>query len=157
MLRRSRHFVGLALFVMLVLALSGCRREKVYLDYVHAPSDGWKRADTIHFNVSPLKEAGDYCLRLGLRSDNDYPFMNIAVIVEQQLLPDGHLFIDTIKCDLTRSNGRSRGMGVNLYQYVVDIDTIYLDMDDSLAISIRHDIKCDTLKGISDIGIELVK
>lgn len=127
------------------------------MDYAHVSSDGWRRSDTLHFSIPRMKEAGDYCLFLGLRSDNDYPYMNASVIVEQKLMPEGHIFVDTVKIDLTRSNGRSRGTGVNLYQFMTEVDTLYLDVDDSLEISIRHDIKTDTLRGISDVGVELMK
>lgn len=153
MLKSSRQLAVLTFLA--ALCMMGCSRNKVFTDYAHVDDIGWRRADSVMFSVDSVSEDGEYYLKLGMRSDNRYPFMDIAVVVERRIFPRETLHRDTIFLDLINPNGHSRGKGVNVYQYLFDIDTLYLDKGDSVAVSVKHIMTTDTLTGISDIGIEL--
>lgn len=155
MLKSSRHIV--LLVVLATLCLMGCSKKKVFMDYAHVASAGWMRADSMCFSVDSVSEDGEYYLKLGLRSDNRYPYMDIAVVIERKIFPRETCHRDTVFLDLISPNGHSRGTGVNVYQYLFDVDTLYLDKGDSVSVSVRHIMKKDSLQGISDVGIELRK
>jgi len=127
------------------------------MDYSRINSDGWMHSDSMKFAINPVDEDGEYYMKLGLRSDNIYPYMDLVLVVDRTIYPRQTMKSDTVHFDLVSTNGHSRGNGVNIYQYLFDVDTLYLDKGDSVSISIRHLMMQDSLKGISDIGIELRK
>ena len=92
---------------------------------------------------------------MGLRINNAFPFISMTLIVEQTVLPANKTVIDTINCPLMGKDGQVRGKGVGYYQYHFPVSLMQLNENDSLHITVRHDMKREILPGVSDIGIEL--
>ncbi|HBN46811.1 MAG TPA: gliding motility lipoprotein GldH [Prevotella sp.] len=132
-----------------------CTGNKVYDHYNHTPIGGWEKIDTLKFDVSPLKKSGLYATSMGLRINNAFPFISMTLIVEQTVLPANKTVIDTINCPLVDKNGRVKGKGVGFYQYHFPVSLMTLHENDSLHITVRHDMKREILPGVSDVGIEL--
>lgn len=65
--------------------------------------------------------------------------------------------IDTIQCKLIDKNGATTGQGISYYQYNFPINVYQLNKNDSIHVTIRHDMKREILPGISDIGLKVVK
>ncbi len=137
------------------LLCAACTGNKVYDHYDHTPIAGWEKIDTLKFDVPPLKKSGLYATSMGLRINNSFPFISMTLIVEQTVLPANRTVIDTINCPLTDKNGRVRGKGIGLYQYRFPVSVMTLHENDSLHITVRHNMKREILPGVSDVGIEL--
>lgn len=118
--------------------------------------------DTLSFDIPPLAASGYYQEHLGLRITGAYPFMGLTLIVEQSIYPDSHnrkektVKIDTIQCKLIDKNGATTGQGISYYQYNFPINVYQLNKNDSIHVTIRHDMKREILPGISDIGLKVV-
>lgn len=141
--------------IIAATALQSCNESKVYDKYDHTPLSGWEKNDTLRFDIPRLTADGMYESTLGLRITDNYPFMWLTLIVEQRLMPADTIFTDTVKCELTDRNGKTRGKGVSYYQFRFPVTKMQLSKGDSLHIRVRHDMKREMLPGISDVGISL--
>jgi len=145
----------------MALSLASCKDSLVYDSYSHTPIAGWEKNDTLTFDIPPLAMAGYYQEQLGLRITGAYPFMGLTLIVEQTIYPnerdkyDKIEKIDTIQCDLIDNNGVTKGQGISSYQYNFPVNVYRMNANDSVHVTIRHDMKREILPGISDIGIKM--
>ena len=92
---------------------------------------------------------------LGLRISNEYPFMSLSLIVDQEVSSTHEKRRDTLACDLISGQGVVKGQGVSQYQYSFHLTTMELQSGDKLYVSVRHDMKREILPGISDVGLKL--
>ena len=143
--------------MVMVLLLTACQDNTVYHRYLHTNRTGWERNDTLRFLIPPVKEAGRYSEELGLRTDGNYPFMSLTLIVDQTKGNTGAVRCDTVECKLINNQGRPTGTGINHYQYTFPLATIDLEKEEPLRIVIRHDMKRELLPGITDVGIQMTK
>lgn len=154
------------LLLTVAAAMMSCNRKTVYDRYESTPVEGWERNDTLTFLIEPAENEKHkernitqtvYKEEVGLRINSTYPFMSLSLIVEQTALPSCVTRNDTLNCRLVSADGRVKGRGVNCYQYLFHLTDITLAQDDSLCIRIRHNMKRETLPGISDVGIRLTR
>ncbi len=143
--------------VCFVVMLMSCNGRKVYDSFEHTPLYGWERNDTVTFCVPAVEDDGTYSLYLNLRTDNNFPFTNITMIVNRSVSPSGLHCTDTLKCQLADYRGQSLGKGINLYQYTFPISTAQLAKGDSLSVKVNHNMMREILPGISDIGLTIKK
>lgn len=141
--------------------LSSCKDSLVYDQFAHTPIAGWEKNDTLTFDIPPLASNGYYQEQLGLRITGAYPFMGLTLIVEQTIYPDEHKKsekiekVDTIQCNLIDKNGVTKGQGISYFQYNFPINVYRMNENDSIHVTVRHDMKREILPGISDIGLKL--
>ncbi len=142
-------------WVPVVLLFLSCSPELLYDTYKPAPVTGWARNDTLSFEVPKMMEDGTYDLTLGLRTNGEYPFTSLTLIVEQTILPEDNSYNDTIHCELVNQKGQELGNGVSYFQYLFPIRKESLKAGDSLRVNVRHDMKKEDLPGINDVGLEI--
>ncbi len=140
---------------MAATMLASCATDTVFDRYVHTPVSGWEKNDTLTMQIPKVAAAGDYTQQIGVRMTSAYPFMSISLIVEQEILPRGATFTDTVKCEVTDSRGNFLGSGVSTYQYQFPLRELRLAKGDSIYVSIRHNMKREILPGVSDIGLKM--
>lgn len=145
----------LTAFLMAGMLCAACTGNKVFHHYDHTPINGWEKVDTLKFDVPPLAEQGLYATSLGLRINSAFPFISMTLIVEQTILPGNKTVTDTINCPLMDKDGRVKGTGIGYYQYHFPVSVMRLNANDSLHITVRHDMKREILPGVSDVGIAL--
>lgn len=152
---KVKHLCILAFIV--VLLTTSCSRKKVYDSYVHnhTAQTGWERNDTVSFNVPSVAKKGVYDLSLKLRTDNNFPFTSVVLIVKQTILPSRKHYTDTLKCPITDVHGHSLGKGINLYQHDFHIASRQLSVGDSLYVNVYHDMMREILPGIIDVGLKV--
>lgn len=154
MARSSIIWIGC---LTVLLACMGCNRKTVYYHYEHTPVSGWDRRDTLHFNIGPVEEGGEYRQEVGLRISSDYPYMGLNLIIEQTTAPNFSMRTDTLNCQLMDDDGTIKGHGLSYYQYDFQLPPLSLNKGDSLTVRIHHSMRRETLPGIADIGIKLSK
>ena len=147
---------------ILLLAIAGmltaaCNRGVIYNHYEHVDNDGWERPDTMHFYIPAVKQAGTYHQQVMLRTDNSMPFLSLSVVVEQDIYPRGQKLRKRIMCPLIEENGHVMGKGISCYQYAFDVENLELYEGDSLHVYVMHHMKRETMPGITDVGMELIK
>lgn len=147
----------LMLAAALTLLLGSCIGGKVYDHYCHTSTEGWDKVDTLDYDVSPLPSSGRYATTLGLRINSHYPFQALTLIVDQKVIPGNKMHSDTVSCDLFDKKGKTKGQGIDYYQYHFRVSELELQKGDSLHITVRHNMRREILPGISDVGISLAK
>ncbi len=150
-----RHFA--LIVATMALLCTACTGERVYDHYNHAPIAGWDKVDTLIFNVPPVPMGGRFGTDLGLRINKSFPFMSLTLIVEQTVYPSRKTYTDTLVCRLIGDDGSIKGQGISSYQYRYHVSELTLHKDDSLHITVRHNMMREILPGISDIGISIEK
>jgi len=148
---RIRRLLPLALMII----ATSCEINTVYDRYEHTPTAGWERNDTLTFYIPPVKREGQYREEIGLRTNGQYPFQSLCLVVEQSVMPRQQPIVDTLFCTLIDRKGNVKGRGVSVYQYRFHLNTISMNEGDSIRVKIRHNMKREILPGISDVGIRL--
>ncbi len=156
-MRRSKYTLLYYIGLITLLVCLSCDDRTVYSRYQHVSIAGWEKNDALSYEIAPMKQDGIFQKTIGLRISNDYPFMGLTLIIEQQVFPSMESHSDTLTCNLIDKEGNAIGQGVTLHQYQFPIETISLHKGDSLSIRIRHDMKREILPGIADIGVTLTK
>ena len=153
---RSNSTAAVLAALLTAAAMQACMQAgHTYSSYKSMGNGGWLREDTVAIDFGPLMHGGQYAEELGLRTDSRYPFMEIAVIVEQQARPSGFSRKDTVYASLTDSNGHVTGEGISHHQYIFNMPAAQLAKGDTLHVDIRHNMRRSPLKGITDVGLTI--
>lgn len=154
---RRNSYTLLYIIVWGALMLTACQESTIYNRYLHTNVKGWERNDTLRFVIPPIKQSGRYTEEVGLRTNGDFPFTDLTLIIEQTKVKAGIKRLDTLACTLMNEQGHVEGAGISLYQYTFPLATLELDQEEELHIAVRHDMKREMLPGITDIGIRIEK
>lgn len=133
-----------------------CNSRTIYSHYAHSPLQGWEKNDSMRFDIT-IPQEGNYLEKIGVRINNEYPFMGLTVIIDQTVYPSLQTLRDTLDCDLVGEDGNVKGQGINHYQYEFPLKSLALHEGDSVSIRIHHTMKREILPGISDIGVILTR
>ena len=144
---RVRRILSIG-YVLLVMA--GCVLTATSLE-------GWERSDTLFFEDIVVKATADYKEEIGLRINDEFPFMSLFLVVEQHIRPMNTYRTDTVSCRLIDQNGYVKGRGLSYYQYNFHLTTLHLNAGDTLDIRVRHNMKREILPGIANIGMTISK
>ena len=124
---------------------------------------GWSRNDTLSFDI-PRQWEGNYQLDLCLRAAQTYPYRNISMIIERKIIyyrqrkKREKTYNDTINCETINDKGILVGQkGISNTEIRQAITTFRLNRNDSMHVTIRHIMSRESLPGISDVGIRLLK
>ncbi|WP_276911890.1 gliding motility lipoprotein GldH [Hallella colorans] len=150
-----KHKIVVTLTILILCV--ACEENRVYHHYCHTPIEGWEKVEALSFEVPPLAQAGRYATNLELRTNNSYPYMSLALIVEQTVYPSMKQRVDTLMCPLVDSHGNAKSNGVSYCQYRFTVSQTQLHKADSLHIVVRHNMQRDILPGIADVGIAVDK
>ena len=91
--------------------LTACDENTVYHSYQSTPPDGWKKSDTLFFNV-PLKDSlANLRLSVGVRNSSNYPYQNLNILIHYNLEDSTIWKTDTLKFILTDREGKWTGTG----------------------------------------------
>lgn len=140
-----------------MLAATSCNSRKVYDHYEHLSVSGWDKNQRLEYDIPRVTSDGTYALDLGLRTNAEYPYMRVTLVVESTTFPAKKTTTQKISCNLIDERGKPRGNGVTLYQCNFHINDLQLNAGDSVHITVRHDMRREILPGISDIGLTLTK
>ena len=149
--------IGYVLLVMAGCVLTACNRNTIYSHYESTSLEGWERSDTLFFEDIVVKATADYKEELGLRINDEFPFMSLFLVVEQHIRPMNTYRTDTVSCRLIDQNGYVKGRGLSYYQYNFHLTTLHLNAGDTLDIRVRHNMKREILPGIANIGMTISK
>jgi gliding motility-associated lipoprotein GldH len=139
------------------LAFFSCSRNTIYSHYEPVDVNGWERGDTLYYHITTLRDSGNFSTQLGLRLTSTYPYQEVSLIMEQQLLPAGTMTMDTLNIKLADQEGNLNGIGLSMLDYTIPLSDILLSYSDTLNVSIRHNMRREMLPGITNIGITLEK
>lgn len=162
---RSKGRVFLTLIGLVAMAISSisCDDPRTFDSYKAVEVNGWQRNDTATFKVERQWE-GTYCMDLGIRANQNYPYKNISLIIERTVIASkkkklpNKTYQDTITCRIIGDDGRLVGKrGITNSEITHHVCSFVLERNDSLNIAVRHIMSKEQLQGISDVGIRLIR
>ena len=158
MVRSNSTVTMLAVLSALVLTLAACvDHGHIYSHYRSVGGEGWQREDTVGIVLGPVRQGGQYAEEFGLRTNSHYPFMQLAMIVEQEARPSGFRRTDTLCARLTDDEGYVKGEGISHYQYRFPLSSVLLADGDTLSLRIRHNMMRSPLAGVTDVGFTIIQ
>lgn len=140
---------------MVLCLLCACSTVPAYHHYEHVAEEGWDKRDTMVFSVDTIVRPGRYVTTLCVRTDATYPYRNLSVRVVRQSGPSGGAVTRRVDFDITRENGTRNGNGITYYTYEKTIDTLELRPGDSLAVKVAHNMRGETVTGVTDVGVKV--
>lgn len=153
----NRTTLIISVFTVALAILSSCNRKTVYNHYEHTPTGGWNNEDTLLYKIKGIKETGTYTREVCLRYTHNYPFTNLCLIIEQQVLPSGNICSDTLHCQLTGDDENKPEPGLAFKHNMFRLPAAEFNENDSIVIKVYHDMRRKNLQGISDVGIKIEK
>ncbi|HEU4496731.1 MAG TPA: gliding motility lipoprotein GldH [Flavobacterium sp.] len=97
------------LFIIGLLALASCDEKRVF-DQYKSFGKSWPKDSIATFEFSNQDTSKQYNLFINLRSNNDYPFNNIFLIVMTEA-PNGMTKVDTLEYQMANPDGTLMGEG----------------------------------------------
>lgn len=152
----KNHYKDILGFLLLVavMALASCRRNIVYSEFVSIPSAEWSVNSLPEFAFHVEDQEAGYNVILYIRHTERYPYQNMWLFVE-----NNHLRRDTIEFYLADDRGRWLG---NKHHGFIEMPVLYesdYHFPDTgfYSIAIQHGMRDALLRGITDVGIEIIK
>lgn len=129
------------------LSLMACSKHTVYSDYQSVPLDGWTIDSVVTFTIPVSDTVTPYDVILHVRHTDAYAYQNMWLFVNS----------DTIEFYLADDRGHWLGNGHNFK----DMPVLYREQvvlkDSIYTLHIQQGMREEALKGISDIGVEIVR
>lgn len=152
------------LILFATLLLVSCDKKRVF-DQYKTVGDAWQKDSIANFTYNNQDTTERYDLFLNLRSNNDYPFDNIFLIVSVET-PGGMTKVDTLEYKMADGDGKLLGEG---FSDVKESKLFYIEKHKFSAIgdykigiqqAVRQSGKVDgekELKGITEVGFRIEK
>lgn len=154
--KNKRKYLKGIILLFIVSILSACDKQTVYHVFQTIPQEGWKRQDTLFFDVIAPDSQTYYRLTVEVRNRNNYPYQNIGLSVcydgpEVKKLP-----ADSLQIILADKEGIWKGDGWGgLYQSALSAGSIKIGKPGNYLFKIAYTLPDDILPGINDVGIKL--
>lgn len=143
----------LTCFTAIAIAVSACSERHGNFGLFHpVPQQGWAYGDTLMFDVNNLDNAAaGRKISIAVRHNADYPYRNLALEVTYR--NGQRVVLDTVNMELADIYGSWKGNGLGPQRQMEATVAPVAALPDSSRISVRHVMRVDTLRGISEIGI----
>ena len=155
-LKNKRTYLKYILLLFIAGASGACDKQTVYHTFRSIPQEGWKRQDTLFFNVIVPDSQTYYKLTLEVRNRNTYPYQNIGLSVCCDGPEATRLQADTLEAVLADKEGIWKGDGWGgLYQSAFPAGNIRIEKPGNYLFKVAYTLPDDILPGINDVGIKL--
>lgn len=120
---------------------------------------GWERGVVLEYKYAgSTVNRGGCGMFVETRTTAGYRYKNVVVRAECLDMRDSILSVDTVPIVVYKDNGRRAGATAGmLYQQESELAVMNLPACDSLVIRLSHIMPDDTLTGITDVGVRLVR
>jgi len=153
--RKASKFV---LFLSMVFVLYACNQESIYDEQIKINHSSWYKDEAARFDVIVSDTLQPYDFYLNIRNSTDYRYSNLYVFLITKF-PNNNLTKDTIECILADREGRwlGKGWGAVKENTILLSERMRFPLKGKYEFMIQHAMRVDTLKGIRDVGIRIVK
>jgi len=136
---------------VLALALTACRQDIVFSQFVSIPSGEWSGDELAEFDYTISDKDADYRMLVYVRHTERYPYQNMWLFV------DNGAHRDTIEFYL--ADDRGQWLGDRHHGFIempVLFEQNYHFPDTGLYhMAIQHGMRDSVLRGVMDIGLEI--
>ena len=149
-------FLSFATIIIIVLALVSCKQKTVFEKNNAIESVGWHYENEWVFTLHIEDTTQLHDMYINVRNNTDYPYSNLLLFFTTEF-PDGRLFKDTVECILAERTGEWTGSGFgsiksNSFHFRKDV---WFPIKGEHTFTIKHAMREEYLKGITDIGLRI--
>ncbi len=153
----NKHYLHILLLSVL-LFFCACSRNTVFSEYKHISHNSWSADSIVCFNFAIADTLSAYDIILSIRHTEQYPYQNMWLFVSDNSTTYGTA-ADTIEFYLADDRGRWLGNG---YGDLHEMPVLYrqhttFHTADTICIALQQAMRETSLKGISDVGLKIVK
>lgn len=145
--------IGYWLMVIGCLAFTSCQKDIVFSQFVSIPSGEWGNEELANFDYTISDKDADYRMLIYVRHTERYPYQNMWLFV------DNGARRDTIEFYL--ADDRGQWLGDRHHGFIempVLFEQNYHFPDTGMYhMAIQHGMRDSVLRGVMDIGVEIVK
>lgn len=145
--------IGYWIMVIGCLAFTSCQKDIVFSQFVSIPSGEWGNEELANFDYTISDKDADYRMLIYVRHTERYPYQNMWLFV------DNGARRDTIEFYL--ADDRGQWLGDRHHGFIempVLIEQNYHFPDTGMYhMAIQHGMRDSVLRGVMDIGVEIVK
>lgn len=151
---KHKFIGGISLFIALFAC--SCSNKETYSEFYSFKEAAWTQEECASFEVEISDTLALYSVFLDIRNNNDYPFRNIWLFVDTPTQEGTQT--DTIQVELADIYGKWHGNGLSKFTYSTVYKKDYkFPSSGTYSYSIRHGMRENPLRGISDIGLRIEK
>lgn len=136
---------------------SACIGETYLHQYQPVGEEGWNKADTLTFPLSPLSADTLFDTHVGLRITPNFPYSKLWLAVRYDLKNPDTIYTDTLCLELSDTLGVMKGRGVTRLQYEHPALPLRLKEQQSGQLRIFHLMKKEILPDVCEVGLRLDK
>lgn len=147
------HWSLVIALIALTVSLTSCRRDIVHSQFVSIPSEKWQIDSVAHFEYAITDTHNDYRMLVYVRHTERYPYQNMWLFVGDSL------HRDTIEFYLADDRGKWLG---NKHHGFIEMPVL-LEENYHFAdtgkyfLTVQHGMRDSILRGVTDIGLEIIK
>ena len=145
------------LLMSVIIAVSACSRDGYqYTGYHNIGPHGWAYGSPLEFDVSQAPSPLVGNIIVSVTNDNSYPYRNLWLEVTYDST-DGARCCDTVNIAMCDLYGNWYGNGLPGHYQLSDTITVSpVTVADSSLIRVRHIMRVDTIRGISQVGLSIL-
>ncbi|MDR2086214.1 MAG: gliding motility lipoprotein GldH [Dysgonamonadaceae bacterium] len=141
----------------LFFLLTACSQNEIFSGFHSFSGSQWPRNEKATFEVEVKDNTHRYDVCIEIRNNNNYPFRNLWLFVDITT-PAKQQRTDTVNVELADIYGKWYGRGMSLYSYSFPFEqAINYPASGIYTYSVRQGMRAERLKGISDIGLTVVR
>ncbi len=143
---------------VVVWAFAACSNNSLFFQTVEIPETGWYKDQAARFDVTVDDTLTGYDFYFIVRNDNSYRFSNLFVFLNTRL-PNGNKTRDTIELVLADNYGKwlGKGWGAVKENKLLLKKSLRFPLKGKYEFFVQQAMRVDTLKGITDVGLQLTK
>lgn len=147
-----------AAMMAIAVSIMACNIFDSRINQFHTLSENqWIAGEPVLFLNMPFDSVmtSSDSLTIYLRHLNNYPYRNLWLFIDY-ISNDNSVYTDTVEFELADIYGKwqSKGFGT-LYEFSAPIAPSKTNIRNVKSISVWHGMRCDTLAGVSELGISL--
>ena len=143
----------LLFLIVLTVLFTSCQKDIVFSQFVSIPSGEWGNEELANFDYTISDKDADYRMLIYVRHTERYPYQNMWLFV------DNGARRDTIEFYL--ADDRGQWLGDRHHGFIempVLFEQNYHFPDTGMYhMAIQHGMRDSVLRGVMDIGVEIVK
>lgn len=143
--------------LLFILLLTACDKHVVYYTYQPTSSVGWLSSDTLSYEIPIKSTTTPLYFQSEVRYTAQYPYINLSIELTHHLRDSSKIQRDTLHYQLMDNEGKR---GANnwscLYESTLPLQVSVQDTG-IYQVKIRHIMQNDTLPGIHDVGMKIMR
>lgn len=153
-----KPLISIFVALTIILVISSCNTNTVYNNNVTLPIEGWYKNNAVVFNIYINDSVNNHMFTLSIRNSINYRYSNLYLFLLTEF-PNGNISKDTIECILANNEGKwlGKGWGDTKENKITLKSDLRFPLTGEYKFLVQQAMRVDTLFGINDIGLSVIK